>query len=132
MENNIFVVNKHQMHKSELLNGCEIYIGRGSAIGNPYTHLPLEKSKAVFQVENREQAVACYERWIWQKIGDNDEAVIKELENIKSKALKGNVYLVCYCKPKLCHGDIIKGIIEKSIKTSRGWNELGTIKIEDE
>lgn len=104
------------MKKSELIGVQEVYIGRGSALGNPFTHLPIEKSKAIFQVESREKAIEEYERWIWQKIGDKDEAVIKELENIKSKAKAGKVYLVCYCKPKKCHGDIIKMIVEKSIK----------------
>lgn len=116
MEINIIVVNKHQMKKSEMLGVQEVYIGRGSALGNPFTHLPIEKSKALFQVESREKAIEEYEKWIWQKIGDKDEAVIKELENIKSKAKAGKVYLVCYCKPKKCHGDIIKMIVEKSIK----------------
>lgn len=116
MEINIIVVNKHQMKKSEMLGVQEVYIGRGSALGNPFTHLPIEKSKALFQVESREKAIEEYEKWIWQKIGDKDEAVIKELENIKSKAKAGKVYLVCYCKPKKCHGDIIKMIVEKYIK----------------
>lgn len=133
---NIIVTNKHQFDKYKA-DGEMIYIGRGSALGNPFTHLPIEKSKASFQVESREKAIQEYERWIWQKIGDKDESVIKELENIKSKAKAGKVYLVCYCKPKKCHGDIIKRIVEKSIEHNIGFYELSVewtsfVKNEDE
>jgi hypothetical protein len=45
------LVNKRTTH----------YIGRGSALGNPFTHLPLGRTKALVQVPTIEDAVACFD-----------------------------------------------------------------------
>jgi len=107
----INVVNKHQ-HVNE---PSDIYIGRGSVLGNPFTHLPLNKSKAQVQVDSREKAITEYRKWIKGKINEFDGDVIGELEFIKKMAINHEINLVCYCKPKSCHGDIIKELVEKSI-----------------
>jgi len=44
------------------------------------------------------------------KIKKKDKKICDELNRIYN--LK-EVNLVCFCKPKSCHGDIIKEIIEK-------------------
>lgn len=36
----------------------DIYIGRPSKWGNPFTHLNLSQTKAVFHAKNRDEAVA--------------------------------------------------------------------------
>jgi hypothetical protein len=46
------VVNKKS--KWFVGNHSQVYIGRGSPWGNPFTHLPLSRTKAQFQV-----ATAC-------------------------------------------------------------------------
>lgn len=78
----------------------DIYIGRGSRWGNPYTHLPLSGTKAEFQVASREEAVEKYLEWFidcLHTVKDFKEETLK---------LKGKV-LGCYCKPESCHGDLI-------------------------
>jgi hypothetical protein len=42
----------------------DVYIGRGSKWGNPYTHLPLDQTKALYQVDTPEESVACYRTYI--------------------------------------------------------------------
>lgn len=67
-----------------------IYIGRGSPYGNPYSH--KEGTKALFKVKTREEAIRMFE-----------ENVLPFLD---LEPLRGHD-LVCFCKPKKCHGDSI-------------------------
>ena len=73
----------------------EVYIGRGSKWGNPWTHLPLEGTQAQWHVETREEAIQAYERYLL------DSELIHDLHELKGKVLG------CHCKPQLCHGDIL-------------------------
>jgi len=107
----IFVVNKHKHFPTN----NDIYIGRGSPLGNPYTHLN-ENTKAEFIVENREEAINNYEVWINDKILNKDVEICNMLNKIYLMAKKDDVNLVCYCVPKNdCHGFIIKKIIESKL-----------------
>jgi hypothetical protein len=72
----------------------DIYIGRPSKWGNPFTH--KAGTIAHFIVPTVEEAVSQYEEWLRQQ----SELLDALLE------LKGKV-LGCWCKPKLCHGDIL-------------------------
>lgn len=107
----ISVKNKHKSAKEP----NDIYIGRGSPLGNPFTHLDIEKTKAQYKCENRKQSIDNYEAYLRQKINDNDRIVCNELNKIYLAAVAGDVNLVCFCKPKSCHGDIIKKIVEEKI-----------------
>ncbi len=83
----------------------DVYIGRPSKWGNPFSH--LDGTSAEFKVENRKQAVEFYEKWIRQ----NDE-LLSCLHELEGKVLG------CWCKPKLCHGDIlIKLLKEKELES---------------
>jgi hypothetical protein len=106
----IKIVNK-KFHTPE---ASDVYIGRGSALGNPFTHIPVQKTKALYQCKTRDEAVEKYGDWIREKIKSGDKEVIEALNNIKSVLDKyKSVNLVCYCAPQRCHGEIIKEIIEK-------------------
>lgn len=76
------------------LEAYDIYIGRPSKFGNPYSHKP---GAAPWPVETREDAVRLYEEWIRSQ---------PELMEAVKKELKGKV-LGCWCKPLVCHGDIL-------------------------
>lgn len=82
----------------------EVYIGRGSAYGNPFSH--LFKSQAEFIVDSREESIVRYREWITQRLKD-EPGLAEEMK----KELKGKV-LGCYCKPKDCHGDVLIEIVE--------------------
>lgn len=97
----------------------EYYIGRGSSLGNPYTSKNLEDTKALFQCDSKEEALTKYKGYLLEKISSEDEDICKMLDDIETASVEGNVYLICYCKPKKCHGDIIKEIIDNRSKKGK-------------
>jgi hypothetical protein len=84
----------------------DIYIGRGSPLGNPF---PISSSAM------REEVIASFEKHLSQKISDGDADIRGELNRIWRAAKAGDVNLVCYCAPRACHGDIIKKLIEEKL-----------------
>lgn len=91
----------------------DVYIGRGSALGNPYTgSRALKNTKAEYQCESRESAIDKYKEYLILAISEKNRYICDELNKIWSKAKSGDVNLVCFCNPKACHGDIIKKLIE--------------------
>lgn len=81
----------------------DVYIGRGSIWGNPYSH--MQGTKAQWTVETRDQAVDSYRKYLWQKI-KNGEITVDMLIALDGKRLG------CYCAPQRCHGEIIVAAIE--------------------
>lgn len=74
----------------------DIYVGRPTEWGNPFTHITDKKTKAEFIVESREEAVEKYREWI---LGRPD--LLEKLHQLKGKTI------ACWCKPKSCHGDVL-------------------------
>jgi hypothetical protein len=107
----IEVVNK----KTHTPSPNDIYIGRGSALGNPYTSMNLANTKAEFQCESREESIALYKAWLTKKLADKDPVVRKAMNEIYSKALTQPVNLVCFCKPLSCHGDVILELVQEAL-----------------
>lgn len=85
----------------------DIYIGRPSKWGNPFTHLN-KTTKAKFKVKTREEAIKKYEEWIL-----NQPELLKDLHELKGKTLG------CWCKPKSCHGDILVELIENKYNINK-------------
>jgi hypothetical protein len=80
----------------------DVYIGRPSLFGNPFSHLP--NTLAEFRVSTREEAIEKYKDWILSQP--------KLLEICRSQ-LKGKI-LGCWCAPQSCHGDILAQIANGS------------------
>lgn len=78
----------------------DIYIGRGSKWGNPYSH--KKETSAKFIVKTREEAIKKYEKYLL-----SNKKLFNSLHELKGKRLG------CWCKPKSCHGDILKKYVEK-------------------
>lgn len=78
----------------------DVYIGRGSIWGNPFSHLPSSRAKWI--VGSREEAIAKYVEWF----KDQDDLILL-LSSLRGKRLG------CYCKPKICHGDYIASLVNK-------------------
>lgn len=79
----------------------DVYIGRPSKWGNPYSHKP--GTLAEFQVESREEAVARYRDYVLSR-----PDLLAALPELRGKRLG------CWCAPKggfkgqlLCHGQIL-------------------------
>ena len=81
----------------------DVYIGRPSIWGNPYSH--LKDTIAEFTVETREEAIAKYRQHLLMQI--KDDVMFREL---LLNDLDGKV-LGCWCKPQSCHGDVIIEVI---------------------
>ena len=104
----INVVNKHSHQKTP----NDIYVGRGSDLGNPYTHLPNHFTLAKWIVSSREEAIELYKKWLSFRLSEKDSNQRRMLGKLVKKAQNGDVNLVCYCKPNSCHADHIKELIE--------------------
>ena len=72
----------------------DVYIGRPSKWGNPFSHMP--GTKAMYQVSTREEAIQRYEEWL-----RTQPELMAALSELKGKVLG------CWCKPKACHGDVL-------------------------
>lgn len=77
-----------------------VYIGRlGKGLhgdwGNPF---PIEK-------EDRAECIRKYVNWLFFCIA-NDPPIIDRIRELKGKKL------VCFCSPKLCHGNILALLAE--------------------
>lgn len=107
----INVLNKYKL-KGDEVNAH--YIGRGSVLGNPFSHLKV--SKAEFTVSSRGEAVDKYEDHLRAKL-NVDRDITREMVRLRKLFNEfGELNLVCYCHPKRCHGDVIKKLIEESLQ----------------
>ena len=112
----IYVYNRNVEDFSMLENNYPIYRGV-SILGNPYTHLPVKDTKAMFQCKTREEAIEKYDEYFDIMYGNNIEFT-KVVDEMYEKYKNGeDLFLECYCKPQPCHGDIIaKKLQEMFIK----------------
>lgn len=77
----------------------DVYIGRGSKWGNPFSHKDFPHTT---KVATREQAISRYAEYVQR----NDE-LMNSLHELKGKRL------ACYCKPLSCHGDVLAALADK-------------------
>lgn len=76
----------------------DVYIGRGSKWGNPFTHITDKPTTAKFIVASREEAIQKYKEWLLEGEG---KWLLEHLHELKGKTLG------CWCHPKACHGDVL-------------------------
>lgn len=82
-----------------------IYIGRGSPLGNPFSHIP---NKGKFPVDTREEAIIAYRDWIKEKLENKISLYYKEYQRLKDILKRdGELNLLCYCVPLPCHGTVL-------------------------
>ncbi len=89
------VVNKYKER-------YDVYIGRGSKWGNPFTH--KDGTTAQFKVASREEAVTAYRNWITNGDGQH---LLNDIHELEGKVLG------CFCKPAACHGDVLVELANK-------------------
>lgn len=77
----------------------DIYIGRPSKWGNPFTH--LESDIAKYKVGSRIESIQKYADWI---VGKEIYDEIYELEN---------KVLGCFCEPNICHGTVLAELADR-------------------
>ncbi len=72
----------------------DVYIGRPSIWGNPYTH--QARTQAKFVVATRDEAIEKYEVYI-----RSTPELLRRLPELRGKRLG------CWCAPFPCHGDVL-------------------------
>jgi len=111
----IYVININTDSYKNLTN--YVYIGRkgNNILGNPYSHLDEDKCTAIYKCKDREEAIEKYSEYFDLMYGHNIEFTnaIDTIYNIYKTGQ--DIYLGCHCKPKSCHGDIIKKKLEERL-----------------
>lgn len=109
----IIVYNSKLEDKTNYNNN--IYIGRGSVLGNPYTFNGKKSSLAKLSFNTREEALNAYKLY-FNAMYENDVEFKLTVDDIYEKYKNGEtIYLQCFCKPLPCHGDYIKEVLEKRL-----------------
>lgn len=80
----------------------DVYIGRPSKWGNPFTHIRDRQTRAEFIVDSRDEAVKAYEEWVKRQ-----PHLMAALHELKGKTLG------CWCAPQACHGDVLARLAEE-------------------
>jgi hypothetical protein len=91
--------------------GSFVYCGRynatyrlpASPLANPY-HLAREA--------DRPAVLAQYATWFETMTNSDNPAFHAEIARLVNLARAGDLALGCWCKPKACHCDVIKGFLE--------------------
>lgn len=85
----------------------DVYIGRPSKWGNPYTHTPDRSTLARYVVASRQEAVEAFREYITNGEGRH---LLADLHELKGKTLG------CWCAPLACHGDVLADLVEEHCK----------------
>jgi len=114
----IRVVNKRARVPA---GGHREYIGRPSILGNPY-RIGIDG--------NRAQVVEKFRAHLEELLKDPNHPVTRRITELAFIARSGDLFLVCFCSPQSCHGDVIKEAIERingvktigELRTSSLWS----------
>ena len=90
---------------------CGEYVGRPSALGNPFL---------VGRDGTREDVIARY--WRWLRVQWRHQGVVRqELERLAATYRRnGQLTLLCWCAPLPCHSDVIREAV-LGICATRLW-----------
>lgn len=84
----------------------DIYIGRGSKWGCPYTIIKDRPTLAKEIVDTKEEALAKYKEYVLAS-----PELVNSLDELEGKTLG------CFCKPDKCHGDVLLELLtQKKIR----------------
>jgi hypothetical protein len=92
---------------------CDVFIGRKKNkkyhFGNPFSHIP--NANAII-MNSREDSVAAFALWItgygYTDIEqDRRKWILDNLQSLEEQSLG------CFCAPLLCHGEVLKDIVEE-------------------
>lgn len=85
------------------------YVGRGSLLGN-YEGSSRPNRYDVPRM-GRTESIAAFGRKFMQRVADGDPEILDALQDIA--AAGDRAVLVCYCKPKACHAEIIAAVVRR-------------------
>lgn len=106
----IQVVNIRQFSEKTITDGVCIHIFRPNILGNPF-YMRDESERELVNIKFHK-----YLQEEYRKRGKVYDELMRLVDLVK---YGHNLYLICFCAPKPCHGDIIaqaiRGIIEHSV-----------------
>lgn len=114
MTGQITVANKHTY--KTIPGAHDVYIGRPTVFGNPYTHLPSKNTLAKYQVATRDEAVDAYKPWLLGLLNSDEFAWLSFVDLVQRYHSGEHVVLICYCSPERCHGDVLKDLVITTIE----------------
>lgn len=80
-------------------------VDRATPLGNPFSHLDLAHTT---KCESRDQAIQEYRVWLKSELNKpNSPAYAYFLKLAQHLKANGSITLLCWCKPKACHADVI-------------------------
>ena len=102
----IAVANKRTFRPD---GSTDIYVGRPSPLGNPYKVGPEYPGMA---------AIEAYAIWLDRQLAIPDSPQSLVFGSLLRIARRGDLTLICWCKPDPCHGDVIKERLEAALAGS--------------
>lgn len=90
----------------------DIYIGRGSKWGCPFTIIKDRPTLAKEIVVTKEEALTKYREYVL-----NSPELMTALDELDGKTLG------CFCKPEACHGDVLLELLSQ--KKLKAFLKLG-------
>ncbi len=78
----------------------DVYIGRPSKWGNPFSY--KEGTLAKFKVSSKKESILKFREYIL-----NNKELLGCIHELSNKRLG------CFCKPGICHGDVLKELAEE-------------------
>lgn len=104
------VVNIYKISDDWLSNPEFVYIGRRGRTFNCRFGNPIVIGRACQICDERHtlgrQTLVCYETYLRRRL-ETDESFKRDFLKLRGKTL------VCFCKPKPCHGDVIIKVLEE-------------------
>lgn len=90
-------------------NPTHVYIGRGSSRrpGNP-----LANPEKLKDEKSRVSNIGRYRRWLWEHLFPGSRQLVEIQRLHRLHDAHGELNLVCFCAPKVCHGDVVKSVLE--------------------
>jgi hypothetical protein len=101
------VITVHNLVDGKPTGVCE-YVGRPRSLGNSYV---------VGRDGNRHQVIDRFKRDLWGEIKTGRGPRVNALLRLRALAERGDLHLLCHCKPLACHADVIKAVLEWMIRT---------------
>jgi hypothetical protein len=80
----------------------QAYVGRPSALGNPFV---------VGRDGSRQEVIGKYRRWLWARLQEPGSAQERELGRLVAQAVAGELELLCWCHALPCHAEVVRGLL---------------------
>ena len=82
--------------------GASVYVGRPSALGNPFV---------IGRDGDRDTVIKKHRRWLWSQLQRGSGEVFDAIHQLAQQARNGDLVLACWCAPEKCHAEILASAV---------------------